>query len=395
MQQSMWANRFLAMAAAACLLAACGDDGSGGAGAGGTGGAGGGMGGVGGSGGVAVDPCVALGEALQVALDASLAEEARIGGTVAAVLTPDCRWIGATGESETGVPLAPDALMRIGSITKTYVSAAVVSLATQGALSLDDTLDTWVLGVPNGDAITVRQLLNHTGGVYNYTNDQAFMIQALSNPDVPVAPQEMVDVAIAHGAVFDPGANWDYSNTGYILLGMILEQVTGMGSGAHLRSALFDPVGLDRTFFDGEETVPDGLAKGWDLQDQDATYALHPTVPWTAGVVVADAGDLVDWADALYDGDAVDADTLSQILTFIDTGASEYGLGVARTTLPLEGGGSAVVIGHGGGIPGYYSNMFYLPDHDVAIATVVNSNNGDPNVSFRALANVALAGASP
>ena len=203
------------------LWVGCGDGGdatgAGGSGAGGGGGAEGG----GGAGGGGSDACAVLGDQLQAALEASFASEARIGGTVGAVRTPDCRWVGAAGESDTGVALEPTNLLRVGSVTKTYVSAALLTLAEEGALSLDDTLDSYVSGVPNGDTITVRELMQHTAGVYNYTNDATFMMQALAAPDTPVDPQDMVDVAIAHGADFPPGSSWNYSNTGYILLGMI------------------------------------------------------------------------------------------------------------------------------------------------------------------------------
>jgi D-alanyl-D-alanine carboxypeptidase len=387
-----WRGPAVALVALAAL-AGCGDE-SGGTGDGGspaTGGAGGqttSAGGSGGEGGIGgADPCIAWGEALQAALDASLVSEGRDGGTVAAVLTPQCRWTGATGESASGVPLEATNLVRIGSVTKTYVAAAFVALADTGALSLDATLDTWVSGVPNGETITVRQLLQHTAGVYNYTNDTSFINAALAAPDTPVAPQVMVDVAVANGPVFAPGTDWGYSNTGYILLGMILQQVTGEPPAQAIR-AILDPLGIDRTFLDGEETLPEPLAHGWGPGGIDWTYALHPSVPWTAGSTVAEVGDLVDWADALYDGDAISPTARAEMLSFVPAGAGgEYGLGVSRSEIPALGG---TVIGHSGGIPAFSTLMFYAVDRDIAFATVVNSAAGDPAVALFELAPVAL-----
>ncbi len=374
---------------ALCLWAGCGDDAattSGGPGGGGGGSTSqGGSGGEGGTGGS--DACAALGEQLQAALDASLASEARLGGTVGAVRTPSCRWTGAAGESDTGTKLLPTALMRVGSVTKTYLAATLLTLAEEGALSLDDTLDSYVPGVPNGDTITVRQLLQHTAGVYNYTNDGAFMTQMVQNP-MPVEPQVMVDVAIAHGADFPPGSDWNYSNTGYILLGMILEQAAGAGAAETMRARMLDAQGLERTFFDGDEPLPEPLAKGWGAGQADHTNLLHPSVPWTAGSMVAEVGDLVDWADALYDGDAISAAALAQMLDAYDFGnGGGYGLGVEMGTSASAGR----YVGHSGGIPGFLTLMYYFEDSDVAVATVVNNELGDPSVAFAALVQVAVA----
>lgn len=383
-------KRVLMAMMALCLWAGCGDDGTtSGPGAGGSQGGGdqGGSGGTGGMGGGGSDACAAFGDELQAALDASLASEARIGGTVGAVLTPSCRWTGAAGESAMGTPLAPTDLLRVGSVTKTYVAAALLMLAEEGALSLDDPLDTFVQGVPNGDTITVRQLLQHTAGVYNYTNDGAFMNQMVQNP-VPVEPQVMVDVAIAHGADFSPGTDWNYSNTGYILLGIILEQAAGTSASEAIRTRLLDPQGLDRTFLDGEDTLPQPLATGWGAGQADHTNLLHPSVPWTAGSMVAEVGDLVDWADALYDGAAISDAALTQMLdAYTFPSGSGYGLGVEIGT--ANGGGAYV--GHSGGIPGFLTLMYYFEEPDIAVATIVNNATGDPSVAFAALAQIALA----
>ena len=234
-------------------------------------------------------------------------------------------------------------------------------------------------GVENEDVITVRQLLNHTAGVFNYTDDGVFMNEVVLNPNMTYTPQQIVDVAVSHGADFEPGTSWSYSNTGYILLGMILEQVTGESAGSHLRSAMLDPQGLDRTFFDGEETLPEPLAKGYGPGGEDWTALLHPSVPWTAGIMVAEAGDLAHWATALYGGDAISDAARAEMLTFVP--GESYGLGVLQIVTPRGSAG----IGHTGGIPGYSSFMFYFPDRQASVAVVVNHAQRDPSVAFLAL----------
>ncbi|MBW2455561.1 MAG: beta-lactamase family protein [Deltaproteobacteria bacterium] len=367
---------------AALTLAACGSEESGPSSSStssGSGGAGGG-GGAGGD-----ESCALLAGQLQAALDQSLAVEARAGGTAAAVITPDCGlWEGTAGEANAGVPLEPTHLLRIGSVTKTYVAATVLKLVAGGSLSLDDTLDNWVTGVPNGDTITVRQLLNHTAGVYSYTEDTAYMNGVAANPDTPVEPQDMVDVAINHGADFPPGTSWSYSNTGYILLGMIIEAVVAGSVGPEIRSQVLDPQGLEATFLDGEEPLGGELAHGFDAIGIDATNTLHPSVPWTAGSMVATAGDAARWMTALYGGDVLEPAEQSAMLEAEDLGSGmEYGLGTFILSPPASPWPAQ---GHTGGIPGFLTNAFYFPDHDTAIATVVNSQAGDPAAALAALA---------
>lgn len=368
------------------LLVACGGDaatgttGSGGGGATSSSSAGGTDGG-GGEGGVAPGPCDLLADSFDAALGAANDAEGLAGGTVAAVETASCGlWTGAAGEADDGVAMKTTSLLRVGSVTKTYVSAALVALADEGALSLDDTLSSFVTtGVENEDVITVRQLLNHTAGVFNYTEDGVFMNEVVLNPSMAYTPQQIVDVAVAHGAEFEPGTSWSYSNTGYILLGMVLETVTGESAGAHLRVAMLDPQGLDRTFFDGEEALPEPLAKGYGPNGEDLTAVLHPSVPWTAGIMVAEAGDLARWATALYDGDAISEAARAEMLTFVP--GENYGLGVVQA---FTSSGS-VGYGHGGGIPGYQSVMLYFPELEASVAVVVNHQLRDPSNALLAL----------
>ncbi|MEZ4441653.1 MAG: serine hydrolase domain-containing protein [Polyangiaceae bacterium] len=388
-------SRRLATLVTLLALAACGGNdgdptGSGGTTAGSGGGGSGGMaaGGAAEGGAGGEDPCVPF----SASLDAKLVEtnDAVVGpgGTVAAVWTPACGlWTGAAGEREIGVAMKPSDILRVGSITKTYVAAAFVQLAEDGMLSLDDPLSSFVTtGLPNEDSITLHQLLNHSAGVFNYTEDSAFVNAAVANPTKIYEPQEIVDVAIDHGPDFEPGASWHYSNTGYILLGMVLEAVTGQGAGEHLRGAMLAPQGLEHTFLDGEETAPEPIAKGYGPNGVDWTNILPPSVPWTAGSMAANTEDLVTWARALYQGDAISPGARAAMLTFTPVSNNTYGLGVVRGTLPT----GQEVMGHGGAIPGYTASLYYLPNEDIALATIVNSSARDSEEAFLALAEVVV-----
>lgn len=232
-------------------------------------------------------------------------------------------------------------------------------------------------GVPAGDAITVRMLLNHTNGIYDYLVDAAFWQQALAQPNVAVTPQALVDVGIGHPANFAPGQGWGYTNTGFILAGMVIEAVTGTTAGMAIRQRAFGPAGLDEAFFDGEDLLPTPLVTGFGSQGEDVTHALHPSVSWTAGSVVTTAGELADWAAALYGGQVLSVASLQEMLTPVDTGdpGLAYGLG-AFLYDPSKLGGIGPGVGHSGKLPGFHTNMFYLQNDGTVVVQIGNSDLG-------------------
>lgn len=333
------------------------------------------------------DPCETFAAELDDTLADTLAAEDRPGGTVAAVITPECGlWRGAVGTAGDGEPLTSEHLLRVGSVTKTYVSATILSLVADGSLGLDDTLDNWQPEIPGADIITARQLLDHTSGIYNYTDDEGFFAGILADPTTVYSPAELVAVATAHPPYFAPGAGWYYSNTNYILLGMIIESVTGEPAVAAIRSRMLGPQSLEHTFLDGDEPIQGTLAHGFGPDGEELTFALHPSAAGTAGAATATASDLADWAMALYGGDVVSPELHDDMLELVDItkfipGAS-YGLGVMAFDASVVG---TPLIGHGGAIPGFRSEMYYLPDHDSVIVAIVNSEEANPLATLGAL----------
>src|SRR3954468_4066681 len=157
----------------------------------------------------------------------------------------------ASGQARPGPGRAmrPAARLRVGSITKTFVSTVTLQLVAERRLSLNDTVERWQPGlVPGGRSITIRQLLNHTSGIFNYTDDQAFVQQLLAHPLRAVTPQQLIDVANAHAPVFAPGTGWSYSNTNYIVMGLILQRVTHRPVSTLLRQRIVRPLGLRHTY---------------------------------------------------------------------------------------------------------------------------------------------------
>jgi D-alanyl-D-alanine carboxypeptidase len=267
-----------------------------------------------------------------------------------------------------GPNVTEDSLWREGSITKTYVAATVVKMAGDGKLGLDDTLDTFSLQVPDAGSITVRQLLNHTSGLFDYTQDSAFATAGR----MPTTPEQIVALATAHAPYFAPGAGWQYSNTNFIVLGMIVKQL----SGKPLSQALL-PL-PPHTFLDGEMTLNGTLVPGYSRSGSDVTHLWDPTWTWAAGGMVSTIGDQADWIHALYSGRVLSADETASLSAMP---VQDYGLGTM--IIPAaDSGGHGESLGHAGDIDGYHCMAFYFPQKQRTIAVAVDSDALDPNALF-------------
>jgi D-alanyl-D-alanine carboxypeptidase len=323
--------------------------------------------------------CVTLASKLQSALQKVAAKD-KAAGAVLGVSTPACgRWVGAAGASTATTPLDPADVLRIGSVTKTFVATTVLQLADQGKLALTDPLETWVPGFPGGAGITVRELLNHTSGIFDYLDDTTFAATEMANPGTVWTPEQLATIAGSNTPYFAPGQGWHYSNSDYVLLGMVIEKATGQKAGAVLHAQAIDVAHLAFTVLDGYEPIKGTLAHGYAAGNADVSTSYDPSWAWTAGGMVASAGDLVDWAGALYGGSVLSASALSEMVTPVDTGMSGvgYGLGVFVYDPSIVGGTPGW--GHAGDIPGYHTQVLYLPEKKIAIVSMVNSDGEDPN----------------
>jgi D-alanyl-D-alanine carboxypeptidase len=289
-----------------------------------------------------------------------------------AVLTSSCD-IELTRGSDA---LTPQDLFRIGSVTKTYTGTVILELEQDGKLSLDDLATQWVPGLPNASSLTIRHLLTHQSGLYNYTEDATF----LSKMGQKWTPSELVQIAIDHGAQFAPGTQWSYSNTDFIVLGMIAEQVGGAPLEQQIHDRLLAPLSLSHTFLDGKDAYSDPLAPGFYADGSDATYAVDPSAAWAAGSMVATVGDTAHWIRALASGDVLEPATQTEMLTPIAT--TIPGLEQGLTVLLLDAaitGGAGQGIGHDGHINGYDTQAFHFPATGTTIVSVVNAEGASAN----------------
>jgi D-alanyl-D-alanine carboxypeptidase len=285
-------------------------------------------------------------------------------------------WVGNIGVSDqaTGVPYTENMHQRIGSITKTFVGTLVLQLVDQGLLSLDDTVDQWFEGVTYGDQITVRMLLNMTSGIASYTEDADFWRTHVTEPERLWTQAELLAYGFEAPPLFDPGARFHYSNTNTIMLGIIIEAVTGEDLRVVLQEGVLDPLGLTHTSFPAntDVSIPETYAHGITRNPetgaiQDATN-WNVSWAWAAGQMISTQEDLRVWARELAVGEllspAMQAERLTwvAILPDVDFG---YGLGVERFFGWL---------GHGGDLDGYNSESFYRPDLNAAILVFTNTD---------------------
>ncbi|MFC5828365.1 serine hydrolase domain-containing protein [Nonomuraea insulae] len=264
---------------------------------------------------------------------------------------------------KTGKKAPADGYVRIGSNTKTFTSVTVLQLVGEGKIKLDEPVETYLPGLLRGQGIdgrriTVRQLLQHTSGLPEYT-DVLLGKGFLPIQHTSYKPGDLLNMALKKKAQFAPGAKWQYTNTNYIVVGLLIEKVTGHPAAEEITNRTINRIGLRHTSFPkaGDESVPNPHANGYHRDDPakpmtDVT-TLNPSQAWTAGQMISTPGDLNRFFTALLDGKLLKPQQLKQMRTTVDAPGfgpgSRYGLGLS--SIKLTCGGTAW--GHSGSIPGY------------------------------------------
>jgi D-alanyl-D-alanine carboxypeptidase len=319
---------------------------------------------------------------LQRALDEVVAAGAP--GAIALVRTGGTTIRLVSGDSNLApvVPMRRGLRYRIGGITKSFTAAVVLQLVAEGRLALGDTLEQRLPSViSNGAAITIRQLLNHTSGIYDYAQDSRALAPYLTGDYTRTFdPRDGVRYADEHGPLFPPGTALAYSNTNYLLLAMIVEAVTGRSFGSELRRRLFGPLGLGHTSYPTSSRIVGPHVHGYLVDDPPAVdvTALSPTLYGASGAILSTAGDLARFYRALLRGRLLSDDLLAQMKTIdpVATGGTPdagilgggWGLGLLREDFPC-----GPAWGHDSEIPGYTTAAWNSDDAGRQV-TVVNSN---------------------
>lgn len=327
---------------------------------------------------------------VQAAVD-KLMRDGAIPGINAAVVLADGTLFGVSAgwrDREGREALTPGDLMLSGSIGKTYVAALALQFVKEGSLSLDAKVERylgkepWFSRLPNALDMTVRMLLNHTSGLMNHDQKPAFLKSLMLRPDKKWKPGELLGFLAGESPLFPSGQGWHYSDSNYILVGSILEHLSGQPYYELLKQRVLMPLGLKETIPSDSRRIP-GLVQGYagegnsfglpDAMLVDGVFAVNPQAEWTGGGLASTAMDLARWAKLLYEGKAFDASLLPVMLDGVatDTGSEiRYGLGVVIRPTALGPSYS-----HGGIFPGYRSVIVYFPEKKLSVALQLNTSD--------------------
>jgi len=285
-------------------------------------------------------------------------------------------------DTATGEPMTTDLYMRIGSNTKAFVVTSILILADWGELDLDDPIGLYVEDVPNGDQITLRQLAQMRSGLFSYTD--VTVPDIWKEPFREWTPQELLEISFSHPLLFPPGSEFDYSNTNTVLLGLVVEKVSGQTLGSFIGENILEPLGLTRTVFPAGAEIPSPHSQGYfklpDGEFVDATD-WNPSWGWAAGNMISTLDDMGVWARALATGKLISPAMKKEQHQFLP--APEEGDG-ALYGLALENQNGW--LGHNGNILSYLVYPYYLPSERITL--VVMANTGDILGSWRMMQEI-------
>lgn len=336
---------------------------------------------------------------LQARLDSITTNKYAPGATLSVRLGERTNIAIASGlaDVENNIQMKPDDVMFSGSVGKTYVSAVILKLHEQGLVDLNvkaiDYLSDkpWFLKVPNATDITVEMLLNHTAGVPEYVYEKEIWETIKQNPDKEWSVEERLSCIFDDTATNAAGKGWSYADSHYLILGLIIEKVTGKSYYDVLKDVILKPYNLIHTYPSVSRSLP-GLVPGYTGLTEvfllprkvvkDSKFAFNPQMEWTGGGLASTTSDLTAWARNLYGGDVLTPESKKLMFvpapfrTFLPENA-KYGLGcfIGETN-------GILYYGHTGFMPGYITYLQYLPDYDIAIALQYNTDSFSQNFSM-------------
>jgi D-alanyl-D-alanine carboxypeptidase len=313
-----------------------------------------------------------------------------VGITMSVYHTQTGMWVGASGKADlsNNIAMQPCNISRVGSTVKMYTATTLLKLAEEGKLNLDDRIASYLQGdvidkIENADKATIRQLLQHTSGIYNYIQNLKFQTASLNDFIREWKPNELLKYAYNQKAYFQPDEDVRYSNTGYIMLGMLIEKIEGKPLYKVFDDKIFIPLGLTMTKFAAEDPIPNGIVRGYidmysNLQVIESTYFSGWDYYTADGGLISNPYDMIVFFRALMNLHLISSNSLNQMLTFKKPKEMDkeffplsYGIGIFR--IETEKG---IAYMHSGDAVGYYANMLYFPADSTTIVYAANSNYG-------------------
>ncbi len=299
-------------------------------------------------------------------------------------------YLGAVGTAniELDVDMKAEHVFRLGSITKQFTSVAIMMLEEEGKLNTDDPFTKYIPEYPIGDRkVTIAQLLNHTSGIRSYTGMPGFM---QNNTREYYEVDSLIDVFDEEPFDFEPGTQWSYNNSGYILLGAIIERVSGKTYAQFIQERIFKPLGMNDSYYDDSEQVIRKRIPGYSpsaVGTVNANY-LDMSIPYAAGSLLSNVEDLAKWNKAVFDEKLISKTSMDKIFkpTILADGSEQpygFGWGVGK----FQG---SKIYQHGGGIFGFLTQGIYAPEEDVYVAVLSNCNCAPPSGAANRLLGEAL-----
>ncbi len=331
-------------------------------------------------------------EKLQATVETILKDNA-IPGAVVLIRQGDKQWLKAFGVADlkTQKPMQADMSFRVGSNTKTMTGTVILQLVQEGKLKLDDKVSKYFENVPQGDQVTIADLLDMRSGIATYSELKSFNRILDQHPEKSFTPEELIQMGIEQKAMFKPGSEYFYSNTNFVMLGVLIERFTNMPLEEAFEERIFKPLNMTRTLLPAKDdtTLPKPYAHGYlfgsnenpelskaeqkealagKLLPTDVTYA-NPSWAWAAGGAISNAEDLATYVEALVGGNLLDKSLQQERLKSIqpnnpsDPQTAGYGLAIAKL---------GPMLGHDGSLPGYQSFMGYDPETDTTLIVWTN-----------------------
>jgi len=316
---------------------------------------------------------------------------AGVPGIMLSVYSPeDGEWLGASGLADIAgkVELKPCNITRTGSTVKTFTAVTILMLAEEGRISLDDKIEKYLPGdildkLSNSRQSTIRQLLNHSSGIYNYIRNLKFQTASVNDLTRVWHPNDLLEYAYNKPAMFKCGEDVDYSNTNYVLLGMIIEKITGAPFYQAFRTRIFEPLHLESTQFAAEDPVPENIIRGYidfysKLQLMESTHYSGWDYYTADGGLISNVHDLSVFMRALFNGELISEKSLQEMLTWRLPKNPDpafyplsYGLGIFKIDTPY-----GIAYHHSGDAIGYFATMIYFEDSNTTLVWAANGNYG-------------------
>jgi CubicO group peptidase (beta-lactamase class C family) len=283
------------------------------------------------------------------------------------------------------IPNSPEAKFRLGSVTKQFTAASILLLEERGKLKTDDLIKKYIPDAPAAwDKVTIFHLLTHTSGIMSFTE----LPEYRSIEKNPATPQEIIGHFKDKPLEFEPGSKFKYSNSGYLLLGYLVDKISGETYPQFLKEHIFGPLGMNDSGYDSNSAIILQRASGYTKSPgsgeiQNAGY-IDMTIPYSAGALYSTTGDLLKWEQGLYGGKVLKAESLKKMTTPFK---NNYGFGLFISEVQGH-----KKYDHGGGIEGFNTELAYYPDDRLAVIALANLNGAAPGEIASKAATVEFGG---